>query len=107
MEMGRTATDFSGPIQHFQYSHDIRGHRFRMQFIQCNNRLDVVATTVVATCFLLGKDYEDHGTIVFMSDGGKCNNTVIEYGHFRLKIASISILTLSQRQSSPCSELLL
>ena len=80
MEMGRTATDFSGPIQHFQYSHDIRGHRFRMQFIQCNNRLDVVATTEVATWFLLGKDYEDHGTIVFMSDGGKGNiiiNTVI------------------------------
>ena len=69
MAMGRTATDFSGPIQHFQYSHDIRGHRFRMQFIQCNNRLDVVATC----CFLLGKDYEDHGTIVFMSDGGKGN----------------------------------
>ena len=29
----------------------IRRHRFRMQFIQCNN-----------SCFLLGKDYEDHGT---------------------------------------------
>ena len=37
MEMGRTAKDFGG-----QYSHDIRGHRFRMQFIQCNNWLDVV-----------------------------------------------------------------
>ena len=37
MKMGRTAKDFGG-----QYSHDIRGHRFRMQFIQCNNWLDVV-----------------------------------------------------------------
>ena len=54
MEMGRTAKDFGG-----QYSHDIRGHRFRMQFIQCNNWLDVVH------CLLSfgGKDYEDHGTI--------------------------------------------
>ena len=49
----------------------------------------------------------------FMSDGGKCSvgkvqhyiNTVIEYGHFRLKIGGISRLTLSQRESSPCSEL--
>ena len=40
-------------------------------------------------------------------------NTVIEYGHFRLKIAGISrlllfsalSLTLSQCESSPCSEL--
>ena len=32
-------------------------------------------------------------------------NTVIEYGHFRLKIGGISLLTLSQRESSPCSEL--
>ena len=32
-------------------------------------------------------------------------NTVIEYGHFRLKIGGISRLTLSQRESSPCSEL--
>ena len=39
------------PIEQFQYSHDIRRHRFRVQFIQCNN-----------SCFLLGKDYEDHGT---------------------------------------------
>ena len=34
-----------------------------------------------------------------------CINTVIEYGHFRLKIGGISRLTLSQRESSPCSEL--
>ena len=33
-------------------------------------------------------------------------NTVIEYGHFRLKIGGISRLTLLQRESSPCSELL-
>ena len=32
-------------------------------------------------------------------------NTVIEYGYFRLKIANISRLTLSQRESSPCIEL--
>ena len=32
-------------------------------------------------------------------------NTVIKYGHFRLKIGGISRLTLSQRESSPCSEL--
>ena len=32
-------------------------------------------------------------------------NTVIEYGHFRLKVGGISRLTLSQRESSPCSEL--
>ena len=31
--------------------------------------------------------------------------TVIEYGHFRLKIGGIPRLTLSQRESSPCSEL--
>ena len=30
---------------------------FQMPFIQCNNRLDVVCVP-----FLLGKDYEDHGT---------------------------------------------
>ena len=47
MEMGRTAKDFGG-----QYSHDIRGHRFRMQFIQCNNWLDVVH---VFAFFLGGK----------------------------------------------------
>ena len=56
MEMGRTAKDFGG-----QYSHDIRGHRFRMQFIQCNNWLDVVHVFA----FFWGKDYEDHGTIFF------------------------------------------
>ena len=32
-------------------------------------------------------------------------NTVIEYVHFRLKIAGISRLTLSQRESSPCSDI--
>ena len=57
MEMGRTAKDFGG-----QYSHDIRGHIFRMQFIQCNNWLDVVH---VFAFFWGGggKNYEDHGTI--------------------------------------------
>ena len=65
MEMGRTAKDFGG-----QYSHDTRGHIFRMQFIQCNNWLDVVH---VFAFFWGERLYEDHGTIFFMSDGGKCN----------------------------------
>ena len=63
MEMGRTATDFGGhlilPIQsatQFPQVADIPGHiLFQMPFIECNNRFDVVS-------FLLGKDYEDHGT---------------------------------------------
>ena len=58
--MGRTATDFncqfSVPV--FPRVAHIRGHRFQMQFIQCNNRLDVVSLFV----FFWGKDYADHGT---------------------------------------------
>ena len=73
------------------------------------NLYSVTTGWMLFTCLLSfgGKDYEDHGTIFFMSDGGKCNiiNTVIEYGRFRLKIGGISRLTLSQRESSPCSEL--
>ena len=56
IEMGRTAAEFGGPIQHFQYSHDIRGHRFRMQFqVGC----------CCSVVFFWGKT-EDHGTIVFL-----------------------------------------
>ena len=75
-----------------------------MQCIQGNHRLDVVA--LLQCLFSLGEDYEDHGTHFFVRRRKVQHyiNTVIEYGHFRLKIAGISRLALSQRESSPCSE---
>ena len=99
MEMDRTAKYFGG-----QYSHDIRGHRFRMQFIQCNNWLDVVHVFA----FFWGERLWWPWYNFFYVRRGKGQhyiNTVIEYGHFRLKIGGISRLTLSQRESSHCSEL--
>ena len=99
MEIGRTAKDFGG-----QYSHDIRGHRFRMQFIQCNKLLVGCCSRV---CFLLGGKTMRTMVQFSISDRKVQHyiNTVIEYGHFRLKIGGISRLTISQRESSPRSEL--
>ena len=82
----------------------IRGHRFPMQFIQCNNWLDVVHVFA----FFWGARLWGPWYNFFYVRPRKVQhyiNTVIEYGHFRLKICGISRLTLSQRESSPCSEL--
>ena len=78
-------------FRHLQYSHDIRGHRFRMQFIQCNNGLDVVAVFV----FFWGKTMRTMAQFFYVRRRKVQHyiNTVIEYGHFRLKIDGISRLT--------------
>ena len=74
------------------------------------NLYSVTTGWMLFTCLLSfgRKDYEDHGTIFLCQTEESatlykhCNR---KYGHFRLKIGGISRLTLSQRESSPCSEL--
>ena len=106
MEMGRTATDFncqfSVPVFP-QVAHIKRGHRFQMQFIQCNNRLDVASVFV----FFWGGTMRTMVQHFYVRQRKVQHyiNIVIEYGHFRLKITGISRLTLSQCESSPCLEL--
>ena len=63
------------------------------------NLYSVTTGWMLFTCLLSfgGKDYEDHGTIFFYVRQRKVQhyiNTVIEYGHFRLKIGGISRLTV-------------
>ena len=59
-----------------------------------------------SVCFLLGKDYEDNDTKLLCHTEESATllfiyiYTVIEYGHFRLKFAGISRLTLLQRVKS-------
>ena len=86
---------FSVPV--FPQVTQIRGHRFQMQFIQCNK----------VFVFFWGRTMR---TMVqhFYARQRKVQhyiNIVIEYGHFRLKITGISRLTLSQWQSIACIEL--
>ena len=98
MAMGRTATDFGGHLIATS-TVPVFSRYQRAQILDAiyavgttDNRLDFVSVFV----FFWGKT-EDHGTIFFMSDRKvqPYINTVIEYGHFRLKIAGISRLTVS------------
>ena len=72
------------------------------------NLYSVTTGWMLFTCLLSfgGKDYEDHGTNFVCHTEESATllfiyiYTVIEYGHFRLKFAGISRLTLSQRVKS-------
>ena len=72
---------------------------FQMPFIQCNNRLDVGCVS-----FLLGKDYEDHGTTCWCQTE---ESATLKHCN-RIRPFSFEDYCISrpwQHESSPCIEL--
>ena len=105
MEMGRTATNFGRHLMATSTAPVFP----RYQTAQIPDTIYTVLQQLGCCCsvsFLLGKDYEDHGTqfLCHMEESATLLfiyiYTVIEYGHFRLKFAGILRLTISQRVKS-------